>query len=133
MELKEDLNDDDDGPDPPDDLEGGPRRIRHRITRSDEYWQKRAAGEPPLGVWQEGPQPRIARAMSDLHDPIAPSDQAEHDDKYEPTTPADTPQEMPGTPVDSPVQPMSEDVLSDIEPPQQPVEDQAMDDLQKAI
>ena len=35
--------------------------------------------------------------------------------------------------VDSPVQPMSEDVQPDSEIPQQPVEDQAMDDLQKAI
>ena len=85
--------------------------------------------------------------MSDLHDPIAPSDQAEHDNKrrrvtvdpqaeveqYEPTTPADTSQEMPGIPVDSPVQPMSEDVLPETEAPQQPGEDQAMDDLQKAM
>ena len=107
-------------------------------------------GEPPtLGVLHEGPrpQPRIARAMSDLHDSTAPSDQAEHDDKrrrvtidpqaeieqYELTTLADTPQEMPGTPVDSPVQPVSEDVLPDTEAPQQPAEDQAMDDLQTAI
>ena len=40
---------------------------------------------------------------------------------------------MLGSPVDSPVQPMSEDVLPDAEAPQQPVEDQAMDELQKAI
>ena len=148
MELEEDFNDDDDDdPDPPDDLEGGPRKIRRRISRSDEYWRKRAAGAQPLGVLHEGPQPRIARAMSDLPDPTAPSDEAAHDEKrrrvtidpeieveqYEPTTPADTPKEMPGTPVDSPDQPMSEDALPDIEIPQQPVEDQAMDDLQKAI
>ena len=131
MELEEDFNDDDDDddPDPPDDLEGGPRKIRRRISRSDEYWRKRAAGAPPLGVLHEGPQPRIARAMSDLPDPTAPSDEAAHDEKrrrvtidpeieveqYEPTTPADTPKEMPGTPVDSPDQPMSEDALPDIE------------------
>ena len=29
------------------DEEGGPRKIRRRITRTNEYWQKRSRGMPP--------------------------------------------------------------------------------------
>ena len=39
------------------DDDGGPRRVRLRITRSSDYWQKRARGMPPLGSLQEGPIP----------------------------------------------------------------------------
>ena len=39
------------------DDDSGPRRVRLRITRSSDYWQKRARGMSPLGSLQEGPIP----------------------------------------------------------------------------
>eukprot|EP00435_Cladocopium_sp_Y103_P016594 s2147_g4.t1 len=57
MELDEDLQAEPDPPEPH--SEGGPRKVRRRMYRSEEYWRKRAAGEPPMGSLHEGPRPQM--------------------------------------------------------------------------
>ena len=59
MELEQDIMEEpDEAPEENEqEEEGGPRKVRRRFYRSPEYWQKRAAGMPPLGTLQEGPMP----------------------------------------------------------------------------
>ena len=59
------------------DSEGGPHKIRRRFYRSEEYWRKRAAGMPPAGALQEGPQPDVHQSIQDLPFSSEPADDAE--------------------------------------------------------
>ena len=45
----------------------GPRPVRRRITRSPDYWNKRALGAGPLGRVQEDPVPTIIRDLEHPH------------------------------------------------------------------
>lgn len=85
------------------DEEGGPRKIRRRITKSNEYWQKRSRGMPPYGSLQEGSLPQL----------VGPHSLASHQDEEPPAKRRavldDIPEEIeedglsyePGTPIAS--------------------------------
>lgn len=47
FELSEDVQEEPNAPDPH--TEGGPRKVRRRFYRSDEYWKAKSAGMPPRG------------------------------------------------------------------------------------
>lgn len=57
FELSEDVQEEPNAPDPH--LEGGPRKIRRRFYRSDDYWKSKAAGMPPRGPLHDGPAPEV--------------------------------------------------------------------------
>ena len=94
-----------------------PRKVRMRINRSTEYWQKRSRGMPPLGSIQEGAQPTIMPIIPEEFRDERPAHrrklntgeaEQQRDDDYAPTTPANSPREdNPDEIMDPPVEPSS--------------------------
>ena len=77
-----------------------PRRIRMRITRSEQYWKRRAAGAPPMGSIKEGEVPDVITSVGNV--PIEPPAQKRRlqidpipEEAYEPTSPAQSPRDEP--------------------------------------
>ena len=99
------------------DSEGGPRKIRRRFYRSDEYWKERAAGRPPSGSLHEGPMPRVLNSMADL-----PSSAASSRDRPDASSPAEKKRRVE---IDSDAEELSYEPTSPAETlPDDPLEDQ---------
>ena len=131
MELQSDLEDDEHNPPRQGEkrnIEGEDpiRRVQMRVTRSSDYWQKRAAGMPPLGTLQEGEIPSMVTSAKRLKTvPEQPQEERAGSVSYEPSiAPSDRDealqdQEMPDDPnVDEPVTPQDQvDPENDHNPP----------------
>ena len=81
FELSEDVQEEPNAPDPH--TEGGPRKVRRRFYRSDEYWKAKSAGMPPRGPLHEGPAPQVIGIddlFGDLHQNTSTG---VHDDREE--------------------------------------------------
>ena len=86
-------------------LEQGPKKIRRRFYRSDDYWRRRAEGAPPLGPLHDDVDlPQVVRLKSSRSLEPDDDDNVEPDRKrqvtvtddvekysYEPTSPAKSP------------------------------------------
>jgi hypothetical protein len=143
MELEDDVEREPEEPDPH--AEGGPRKIRRRFYRSEEYWRKRAAGMPPSGPLQEGPQPQVIRNMDEIHDAEDPTppDDSHVDKRRRVTIDSDVEEQeyepsIGETPTGDVPSPSVEDVMEDAPPGESesavpPEQDHVMEDLQRAV